>query len=359
MASISERRNKNGTTGWQALVRVKGFPAVARTFDTPQEARHFGRELEAKLRQQAKRKQKEVELVRKANPTQADYDEEELRKTLRLFAASSDSIDRHRMTIPTLLAHVGPVKLGELKRAWAKAYVDKMRKQKTRAGRVFSYETLAVHFHIMARACRWRCEELELSEPTLPFSTKLFPRGWEKARERRLAKHEELAVMKRLRKIAAPSKYHWRLLFRLALETGARLQELVRAEWSEFDINRKLWLIPASHTKTNRARAVPLSRTAHRIARLLKLLASDASPRVFHALGNPTSVSAGFHKFVVDSKVADFRFHDLRHEAISRMVLFKRRLSVFEIMAIVGHSSAEMLHRYANLRGDEMAPRMD
>lgn len=96
MASISERRNKNGTVGWQALVRVKGFPAVARTFDTPEQAIKFGKELEAKLRQQAKRKQKEVDIIRKANPTQADYNEEELRQTLRLFAASSDSIKRHR-----------------------------------------------------------------------------------------------------------------------------------------------------------------------------------------------------------------------------------------------------------------------
>ena len=55
----------------------------------------------------------------------------------------------------------------------------------------------------------------------------------------------------------------------------------------------------------------------------------------------------------------NFRFHDLRHEAISRMVLYKRQLSVFEIMRIVGHSNAEMLHRYANLRGDEMSDRME
>jgi integrase len=359
MASISERRNKNGTVGWQALVRVKGFPAVARTFDTPEEAAKFSRELEAELRAQSKRQQKEVALVRKANPTQADYNEEELRKTLRLFAASSDSIKRHRTTIPTLLAQVGDVKLGEIKRPWAKAYIEKMRKKKTRTGRPFTYQTLAVHMQIMGRACRWRAEELELPEPSLPFSTKLLPKGWETHRERRLAAHEERAIIGRLRRIAAPSRYHWRLLFRLALETGARLQELIRAEWSEFDIGRKLWAIPAAHTKTKKARAVPLSKAAHRIIRLLHLLASKDSPRVFHPLGNPTTVSAGFHKFVIDAKVADFRFHDLRHEAISRMVLYKRKLSVFEIMAIVGHSTTEMLHRYANLRGDEIAPRMD
>lgn len=359
MASISERKNKNGTIGWQALVRIKGFPAIARTFDTPEQARRFAEEVEKKMRQHSKRRQKELSIVRKANPTQADYNEEELRRALRLFAASDASTARHRCTIPTLLAHVGDVRLGELKRAWAKAYIEKMRKKLTRAKKPFSYETIAVHMQIMARACRWRAEEMELPAPSLPFSTKLLPAGWEVRRERRLAPGEEKAIMARLRLIKAPSRDHWRLLFRLALETGARLQELVLADWREFDIERRLWDIPAAHTKMKKARSVPLSKAAHRIARLLKLLADPDSPRVFHRLGNPTTVSAGFHKFVLDAKVKDFRFHDLRHEAVSRMVLYKRKLSVFEIMAIVGHSSAEMLHRYANLRGDELAPRMD
>ena len=56
--------------------------------------------------------------------------------------------------------------------------------------------------------------------------------------------------------------------------------------------------------------------------------------------------------------IADLRWHDLRHEAISRMVLKQRHLSVFEIMDIVGHSSIEMLKRYTNLRGDELAAKL-
>lgn len=47
------------------------------------------------------------------------------------------------------------------------------------------------------------------------------------------------------------------------------------------------------------------------------------------------------------------------HEAISRMVLHKRKLSPFEIMKIVGHSSLAILNRYANLRGSDLVDRMD
>lgn len=70
-------------------------------------------------------------------------------------------------------------------------------------------------------------------------------------------------------------------------------------------------------------------------------------------------MSCGFRRYADRAGLVDYRFHDLRHEAISRMVLYKRKLSVFEIMAIVGHSSTKMLMRYANLRGEELVDRMD
>ena len=359
MASISERKRKDKPSTWQVIVRVKGQKPVARTFDTPDEARRFGEHIEKEMRLIAKRQHKAVALARKSNPTQAEYNESSLRHVLRTFAQSNASIPRHKKTLPTILANVGDVTLGEIKRAWARGYIDKLRKKKTRAGRQFSYETLAVHFQIMRKACLWQAEEIELPKPELPFSTTLFPTQWENKRERRLDPHEERAIMQRLRKIKSPSRYHWRLLMRLAFETGARLQELVKATWDDVHLERNLWNLPAANTKTKKARAIPMSKKAARVFKLLKMLAKPDSSRLFHTLGEPRVVSAGFHKFVLDSQVKDFRFHDLRHEAISRMVLYKRKLSVFEIMAIVGHSSTEMLVRYANLRGDELAQRMD
>ncbi len=92
---------------------------------------------------------------------------------------------------------------------------------------------------------------------------------------------------------------------------------------------------------------------------MLQSRAVNRSSRVFSCFSNPASASAGFHKLSLAAGLADFRFHDLRHEAISRMVLKKRRLHVFEIMKIVGHSDSRMLARYANLRADELVERME
>jgi len=152
---------------------------------------------------------------------------------------------------------------------------------------------------------------------------------------------------------------HLVLLMRLALETGARLQELVLSEWNEFEIGRRLWLLPALRTKSRKARPIPLSRMALGIMDELGALRAPGSRRVFHTLGAPNSISHAFADCAKLAGVKDFRFHDLRHEACSRMVIYKQKLSIYEIMQIVGHADMATFNRYAHLRGDEMADRMD
>ena len=50
------------------------------------------------------------------------------------------------------------------------------------------------------------------------------------------------------------------------------------------------------------------------------------------------------------------RFHDLRHEAISR--LFERGLSVAEVALISGHKDPRMLFRYVQLRPEDIAHKL-
>ncbi|WP_428685390.1 tyrosine-type recombinase/integrase [Reyranella sp.] len=52
----------------------------------------------------------------------------------------------------------------------------------------------------------------------------------------------------------------------------------------------------------------------------------------------------------------DFRFHDLRHEAISRF--FEKGLSVPEVALISDHGDIRMLMRYTHLRAETVAARL-
>ena len=58
-----------------------------------------------------------------------------------------------------------------------------------------------------------------------------------------------------------------------------------------------------------------------------------------------------------DAGAPDFRFHDLRHEAVSRFV--EAGLSDQEVAAISGHKSMQMLKRYTHLRAEDLVGKLD
>lgn len=53
----------------------------------------------------------------------------------------------------------------------------------------------------------------------------------------------------------------------------------------------------------------------------------------------------------------DLRFHDLRHEAVSRFV--ESGLSYQEVVAISGHKSMQMLKRYMHLRAEDLVKKLE
>lgn len=60
---------------------------------------------------------------------------------------------------------------------------------------------------------------------------------------------------------------------------------------------------------------------------------------------------------VQSANVLNVRFHDLRHEATSR--LFEKGLNVMEVSAIAGHKTLDMLKRYTHLRAEDLAKKLD
>jgi integrase len=68
-------------------------------------------------------------------------------------------------------------------------------------------------------------------------------------------------------------------------------------------------------------------------------------------------VTHAFGKACQRAGIANLHFHDLRHEATSR--LFERTdLRGIEIASITGHKTMEMLKRYAHLRASQLAARL-
>jgi len=138
-----------------------------------------------------------------------------------------------------------------------------------------------------------------------------------------------------------------RPLIILAIETGMRRGELLDLQWQHIDF--KLSIAHLTSTKNGDNRDVPLSRRA--ITTLQKLLADGVKhERLFPTTGN--AVRLAFEHLRIRAGMADFRFHDLRHEGISR--LFEKGLTIMEVATISGHQELRMLKRYTHLRAADL-----
>jgi integrase len=133
-----------------------------------------------------------------------------------------------------------------------------------------------------------------------------------------------------------------------AIETGMRRGEIVAAKWVDIDFDQSTLLIPI--TKNDHPRTIPLSPKA--IAILRDLPQTDVL--VFPISGN--AVRLAWERLKKRIGITDLRFHDLRHEAISRF--FEMGLSVPEVALISGHRDPRMLFRYTHLRAEDVVKKL-
>ena len=57
-----------------------------------------------------------------------------------------------------------------------------------------------------------------------------------------------------------------------------------------------------------------------------------------------------------ETKIVGLTFHDLRHEATSR--LFEKGLNPVEVATITGHKDTRMLMRYTHLRAEDLVKKL-
>lgn len=81
-----------------------------------------------------------------------------------------------------------------------------------------------------------------------------------------------------------------RLALELLILTGVRSQEVRLATWDEFDLDARLWTVPAAHMKRNKAHMVPLSDAALAVLAKAAALKLDGTNQVFPGVdGKPMS----------------------------------------------------------------------
>jgi hypothetical protein len=141
-------------------------------------------------------------------------------------------------------------------------------------------------------------------------------------------------------------------LVSLAQETALRRGELLKLQWEHVHLKERYLELPGWLTKNRKERMVPLTLRALRI---LKTQPNN-SDQVFPY--SPNAVKLAFIRARNRAGSRDLRFHDLRHEATSRL-FEKTSLRDSEIGSVTGHTDPRMLQRYYNKRAGDFVSRFD
>lgn len=344
---------------WKALIRKRGFPTASKTFRMKRDAEDWARRTEDEMVRGVYIQRASAERLTIADALKRYL--EEVSPTKRPASASCDL--RHSKPLikglgkyslaaltPEIIAKYRDERLAGLDRKDAKGNPD----PKPRSPNTVRLD-LALLGHMFNTAIR----EWGIGLPSNPVQNIRRPSA-PPGKERRISMEEETRL---LAAVDAHSNPMLSWIVHIALETGMRSSEITTLKRGQVDLKRRL--VRLLDTKNTQPRTVPLSNKATETFQ--KALSNPVRPidtdLVFY--GEPGKDGQrrpyNFNKVWLQLKASvglkDLRFHDLRHEAVSRFV--EGGLSDQQVAAISGHKSMQMLRRYTHLRTEDLVEELD
>jgi integrase len=139
-------------------------------------------------------------------------------------------------------------------------------------------------------------------------------------------------------------------IVRLAIALPRRREELLSMRWDNLRPDGTIKLVDTKDPRKYREEIVPVPPAAATIIAELPKLGDVILPY------KPESVSARWQRAVRRVGKPHLRYHDLRHEGISR--LFEQGLTIEEVALISGHTSWATLRRYTHLRPQSVTEKL-
>jgi integrase len=329
MATIRKLRGR-----WQAQVRRRGIPPRAKSFDKQIEANRWARDLETEADRSGW-----VADTRAAEKTT-------LSELLARYAHEVTPTKRGAVSEKARINSI--VRCPIAHRTLAKLTSSDVATHRDERLKTLAPATVVRELNTISHAIEIASREWGLWVPRNPIKLvrrPLVPRG----RTRRLKEGEEDRLLAACDRGRTPLL---KPLIILAIETGMRRGELLGLRWEHVDLKLRVAHLPL--TKNGDSRDVPLSRRATETVREFRA-GTIMHERVFPMTGN--AVRQAFEHLRARAEMLDFHFHDLRHEAISR--LFEKGLNIAEVGSISGHRELKMLQRYTHLRAADLVARLD
>ncbi|MEN1927612.1 site-specific integrase [Luteimonas sp. MJ250] len=147
---------------------------------------------------------------------------------------------------------------------------------------------------------------------------------------------------------------HLMPLVLLALNTGMRRGELLSLDWASVNLPANLLTVTAGNAKSRKARHIPLNAEALDVLTRWKKQGKGAG-LVFPSpsgarMGN---INSSWESLCELAKLPAFRFHDLRHDFASKLVMAGVDLNT--VRELLGHADIRMTLRYAHLAPHKLA----
>ena len=328
MASIVER----GPHQFQATVRRKGFPTQSTTFETKADAQKWATVVEAEMIRGAFVDRRELECT-----TLGDL----LKRYAQKITPKKNSVRQETSLIRRLCKHhLAARPLSTLRSSDFADYRDQ---------RLEKVKPSTVRLELSLLSAVFKRARREWSIPLdNPLSEIDFPVADNK-RKRRLEGDEETRLLAAaLNARSHPEALH--AAIELAIETGIRQGRLALLDWEQVDLKvGVIWVLTKEKKGSQEMEPVPLSTKA---VSVLQGLGPTRNGKVFgDAFPKGETLGDAFRRACKRAKIEDLRFHDLRHEAASRLAPKVQAVTLAKIMT---WKTIGMAMRYYNPKAEEL-----
>lgn len=341
MASIQKR----GST-FRARVIRRGYPTQSKTFNSKAEALKWARDIEHKIDNGTLPKHsKQTNILKNLNTpfkvATAEY--------ITAHTALKKNYKSETLIIKKLNELWGELPIIEVNKAAVLSLRDFMI-SKNRAG-----ATINKYYNAISKIFQMLQNEWSLAIDNPIKGIKRMP-----ASPSRVKRITGLTLEVLMRSAQETSPKLFTDILEIALETGMRRGELMGLQWHEVDlVNRRVYLYV---TKNSYPRQLPLTQKA---VEVFKSIPKTHADKVFPV--SLTWLRRCFEKTRQKAKLTwtddaknpfeDLRFHDLRHEALSK--LSDAGLNVIELAHISGHRVLSMLQVYTHPSHEAIFAKLD
>jgi integrase len=339
MATIVSRKRKDGTVGYTARIRIRRGKKVlyheAQTFSRLTPARDWAR-------------RRELELEDSSALDEACKAPLSLGSLISWYRGTFEKISGWRRTKSKHLAYlerqpIATLNVRDLTTPILVAHVQQRRESGAGPATVSGDLTWIGVVLRAAKSVRGEAVRPELVDETRDACKELRLIGRSRKRTRRPTPSELQrleAHFGRQRRAQIPM---WDIV-QFAIASARREAEICRLEWNDNDEGRTGLVRDAKHPRLKEGNHKRFKYTVE--AWDIVQRQPRTSPYIFPY--DPKSISTAFTRACYLLGIADLRFHDLRHEATSR--LFERGYAIHEVAQFTLHDSWDELKRYANLQ---------